>query len=420
MIFKIKNFGKIAEANIKLDGITVICGNNNTGKSTVGKALFSFFNALTDYKNKIDAQKNSKLRAAIRNYAADPMDLPVKVLYPENSMDFISKHDNHFSLDEVKDFLELSYGVKLPKDRLVSLVEYLNTPEIDILNEYVYRYITNVMNGQVKNAYSSSSSQCLISGEFKDFTNTIKIRKQDCICELDEPIEHSAYYINTPFSLDSLNEHRMAIFGSNPMSRNIVDAILQAQAEINEDSMTNILDTVLNKKELDDVRSIIKKAYSGDTIIDHGRYFYIENGIPFDFRNISAGLKSFAIIERLLETGVLKKKDVLILDEPEIHLHSEWQIIYAELIVILQKTFDLTILLVTHSFQFLESLNFFMKKYGIWDKGNYYMPESNEKGIIMKSFDNNSDELKRNLSTGTFKIADLEFEFDMEQQNGEN
>ena len=420
MIFKIKNFGKIAEANIKLDGITVICGNNNTGKSTVGKALFSFFNALTDYKNKIDAQKNSKLRAAIRNYAADPMDLPVKVLYPENSMDFISEHDNHFSLDEVKDFLELSYGVKLPKDRLVSLLEYLNTPEIDILNEYVYRYITNVMNGQVKNAYSSSSSHCLISGEFKDFTNTINIRKQYCICELNEPIEHSAYYINTPFSLDSLNEHRMAIFGSNPMSRNIVDAILQAQAEINEDSMTNILDTVLNKKELDDVRSIIKKAYSGDTIIDHGRYFYIENGIPFDFRNISAGLKSFAIIERLLETGVLKKKDVLILDEPEIHLHSEWQIIYAELIVILQKTFDLTILLVTHSFQFLESLNFFMKKYGIWDKGNYYMPESNEKGIIMKSFDNNSDELKRNLSTGTFKIADLEFEFDMEQQNGEN
>ncbi len=420
MIFKIKNFGKIAEANIKLDGITVICGNNNTGKSTVGKALFSFFNALTDYKNKIDAQKNSKLRAAIRNYAADPMDLPVKVLYHENSMDFISEHDNHFSLDEVKEFLELSYGVKLPKDRLVSLVEYLNTPEIDILNEYVYRYITNVMNWQVKNEYSSSSSHCLISGEFKDFTNTIKIRKQYCICELDEPIEHSAYYINTPFSLDSLNERRMAIFGSNPMSRNIVDAILQAQAEINEDSMTNILDTVLNKKELDDVRSIIKKAYSGDTIIDHGRYFYIENGIPFDFRNISAGLKSFAIIERLLETGVLKKKDVLILDEPEIHLHSEWQIIYAELIVILQKTFDLTILLVTHSFQFLESLNFFMKKYGIWDKGNYYMPESNEKGIIMKSFDNNSDELKRNLSTGTFKIADLEFEFDMEQQNGEN
>ena len=410
MIFKIKNFGKIAEANIKLDGITVICGNNNTGKSTVGKALFSFFNALTDYKNKIDAQKNSKLIAAIRNYPSDLMGLPVKFLQSESSMDFISKHEKDFSLEEVKEFLELSYEVKLPKDRLNSLVKYLNTPETDILNEYVYRYITSVMNGQIKNSYSSSSSQCSISGEFKDFTNTIKIRKQNCSCDLHKSIEHSAYYINTPFSLDGLNEHRFAIYGSNPMSRNIVDAILQAQAEINEDSMTNILDTVLNKKELDDVRSIIKKAYSGDTIIDHGRYFYIENGIPFDFRNISAGLKSFAIIERLLETGVLKKKDVLILDEPEIHLHSEWQIIYAELIVILQKTFDLTILLVTHSSQFLESLIYYMEKYAIADKGNYYIPVQNEKGVTIVNRTDNLIRMKKSLKSGLYTLANKKLE----------
>ena len=405
MIFKIKNFGKIVEANIRLDGITVICGDNNTGKSTVGKALFSFFNALTDYKNKIDAQKDNKLRTVIRNYVSDLMDLHVKDLYTNSTIEYIAEHDNPFTLEEVKNYLESVYRVKLPKDRLISLVEYLNTPEIDILNEYVYRYITNVMNGQMKNAYSSKGSHCSISGEFKDFTNTIKILKQNCICELDEPIEHSAYYINTPFSLDSLNEHRMAIWGSNPMSRNIVDAILQAQADINEDSMTNILDTVLNKKDLDDVRGIIKKAYSGDTIIDHGRYFYIENGIAFDFRNISTGLKSFAIIERLLETGVLKKKDILILDEPEIHLHSEWQIIYAELIVILQKTFDLTILLVTHSSQFLESLNYYMEKYNIADKGNYYIPVQNEKGVRIVEEPDNLAKMKKNLKSGMFTLA---------------
>lgn len=408
MIFKIKNFGKIAEANIKLDGITVICGDNNTGKSTVGKALFSFFNGLNDYKSKIDEQKNNKLSTTLRNYA---MDLTfVKTFYSKNSMDFISEHNNHFSIGEVKEFLESSYGVKLPKEQLVSLVEYLNTPEIDILNEYVYRYIISVMNGQVKNAYSSSNSLCSISGEFKDFTSTIKIRKQYCDCELDKPIEHSAYYINTPFSLDSLNEHRMGVFGNNPMSRNIVDAILQAQAEINEDSMTNILDTVLNKRELDDVRSIIKKAYSGDTIIDHGRYFYIENGISFDFRNISAGLKSFALIERMLETGVLKKKDVLILDEPEIHLHSEWQIIYAELIVVLQKAFDLTILLVTHSSQFLESLIYYMEKYEIADKGNYYIPVQTEKGVTIVDRADNLTKMKKSLKGGMYTLANKKLE----------
>ena len=420
MNFKIKNFGKIADADIKLDGITVICGNNNTGKSTVGKALFSFFNALTDYKNKIDAQKDNKLRASIRNYISDTMDLPVKVLSSKYSIDFISEHGNNFSPEEVKQFIELTYGVKLPKDRLASLVKYLNTPEIDILNEYVHRYITNVMNGQIKNAYSSNSSQCSISGKFKDFTCTIKIKKQSCDCELGEPIDHSAYYFNSPFSIDNLNERRLAIFGSNPMSRNIVDAILQAQTEINEDSMTNILDRVQNKKELKTVREIIKKAYSGETIIDHGRYYYSENGISVDFRNISAGLKSFAIIERMLETGVLKKKDVLILDEPEIHLHSEWQIIYAELIVILQKTFDLTILLVTHSFQFLESLNFFIKKYGISDKGNYYIPETTEKGVVMKSCGNDAIELKKILTTGSVTLSDLKFKYEMENYREED
>lgn len=416
MILKIKNFGKIAEANIKLDGITVICGDNDTGKSTVGKALFSFFNALTDHKNKIYAQKYNKIRTTIIRCTSDPINLPVNVLYSESSQDFISEHDNHFSLEEVKEFLELSYGVKLPKDRLVSLVDSLNAPEIDILNESVFRYIFNVMNGQIKNVYSSNYSHCSISGEIQDFTNTIKINKQFCNCELDEPIEHAAYYINNPFLLDWLNNpDRMAVLRSmNPMDRSAVYAIIRAQADINADSMSNILESVQNKKELEAVRGILKKAYSGETVIDHGRYYYSENGVSVDFRNMSAGLKSFALIERMLETGVLKKKDVLILDEPEIHLHSEWQIYYAELIVMLQKQFDLTILLVTHSFQFLESLDFFMRTLGISNKGNYYIPEKTEKGYIMKSYGNNPDELKQNLSVGSVKLANLEFEYDME------
>lgn len=108
---------------------------------------------------------------------------------------------------------------------------------------------------------------------------------------------------------------------------------------------------------------------------------------------------------------------MLILDEPEIHLHSEWQIIYAELIVMLQKKFDLTILLVTHSFQFLESLNFFMKKHNIIDRGNYYIPKQTDKGIVMKSCTNNLSELKKGLKSGMYKLSDMILE---ELDNGEN
>ncbi len=412
MNLKIKNFGKIAEANIKLDGITVICGDNDTGKSTVGKALFSFFNSLNDYKNKIDAQKYNKLKTTVRNYIFHSTDFPVKAINLDSAMEYISEHYDRFSVDEVKEYLESFYSVKLTKDQLESLVNYLNMREIDILNEYVYRYITNVMNGQIKNAYSSNSSHCSISGEIHDFTNTIKVYKQFCECELDEPIENSAYYINNPFVLDWLNNpDRMNVLRSmNPMDRSAVYAIIRAQADINADSMSNILESVQNKKELEAVRGIIKKVYSGETVIDHGRYYYSENGVSVDFRNISAGLKSFALIERMLETGVLKKKDVLILDEPEIHLHSEWQIIYAEMIVILQKTFDLTILLVTHSSQFLESLNYYMEFYEITERGNYYIPIRVENSVNIANAPDNLSKMKKSLKSGMYTLANKKLE----------
>lgn len=42
MKLNIKNFMKIKEADIVIDGITVIAGENNTGKSTIGKYCFRY------------------------------------------------------------------------------------------------------------------------------------------------------------------------------------------------------------------------------------------------------------------------------------------------------------------------------------------------------------------------------------------
>ena len=41
MELTLKNIGIIKDSTIKLDGLTVITGPNNSGKSTVGKVLYS-------------------------------------------------------------------------------------------------------------------------------------------------------------------------------------------------------------------------------------------------------------------------------------------------------------------------------------------------------------------------------------------
>ena len=85
-----------------------------------------------------------------------------------------------------------------------------------------------------------------------------------------------------------------------------------------------------------------------------------------------------------MENGALKEKDVLILDEPEIHLHPAWQMVYAEVIVLLQKTFELTIVLTTHSSHFLEALQLYAKKHGVTQKCSYYLSKNEDDGCILK------------------------------------
>lgn len=400
MIFELRNFGKISKANVKLDGITVICGDNNTGKSTVGKALFSFYNSLYDYKSRIAEYKLSE----IRNYISKFSDMRVNDISKE-------------TLTKGKSFLE----AYLSKDVIAEIENKYSVSEDKILSELVYRYFDLIMNKEVaKKGKKTTAKECVVKAKFKgNIIDELKFIDQKWQCNISEPIAHKAYYINSPYVLDYLNNQEINISSLSMLERNVIEAIQKAQAQLKANSMSNILDTVSNKNDLEEVMDVLSQAYKGETRVDNGLYVYKdENGLQVDFRNISAGLKAFALIERLLKGGVLKKKDVLILDEPEIHLHSEWQIYYAELIVALQKKFDLTILLVTHSFQFLESLNFFMKKYEISDRGNYYIPEETNNGYVMRHDDENLEKIMHNLSTGTFRIADLEFEYDMENENG--
>ena len=43
MRIKLTNIGMLESADVKLDGLTVIAGENDTGKSTLGKTLFAFY-----------------------------------------------------------------------------------------------------------------------------------------------------------------------------------------------------------------------------------------------------------------------------------------------------------------------------------------------------------------------------------------
>lgn len=59
MQIKLRNIGIIRESAIALDGLTVITGKNNSGKTTVGKTLYALLEATSNLSRKAQIDRNS-------------------------------------------------------------------------------------------------------------------------------------------------------------------------------------------------------------------------------------------------------------------------------------------------------------------------------------------------------------------------
>jgi predicted ATP-dependent endonuclease of OLD family len=142
----------------------------------------------------------------------------------------------------------------------------------------------------------------------------------------------------------------------------------------------NVISEIDTKRRMSAVFDLIHSIVDGKFIEDDNGLRFQESGInePLDFGSVSAGVKTFLIIKRLLELGKLKDRHVLILDEPEIHLHPEWQLKFAELLILLQKEFSLTILLTTHSPYFVNAIETYSQKREVSDCCKYYLTENKE------------------------------------------
>jgi len=68
MRLELENVGKISYANIELNGITVIAGENNSGKSTIGKMLFCVFHAFYKIEEQTIEERIKSIFRALNSY----------------------------------------------------------------------------------------------------------------------------------------------------------------------------------------------------------------------------------------------------------------------------------------------------------------------------------------------------------------
>lgn len=386
----LKNIGKLKEADIALKGITVIAGQNDTGKSTVGKVLFSVFNSYKNIERKILDERAENINNLLDNcvdtgnisfilakHKFDTLEITSKLL--ENSEkytnDDILKADLYEMLNQYESepfyndtFIENIDGT------ILKIREYLTIPDERIIEHILSKNLYSEFGEQICNVHFKQKSEIRLTIKSK----SIKIvMSNNTIEQASErfSLNTEVIYIDDPFILDEKRrsfirnsysyEHRQHL--RNKLFYNLSD--------------NNILDEIRTSDKLKEVFKNLYEVCDGDIERNRLGMSYKKAGFKngLEMNNISTGLKTFIIIKMLLENGSIKDSGTIVLDEPEVHLHPEWQLVFAEIIVLLQKEFDMHILLNTHSPYFLNAIEVYSKKYGIADKCKYYLSENDPK-----------------------------------------
>ena len=422
MELSIRDFAKIKQADIVIDGITVIAGENNTGKSTVGKILFSLFNSLSDIEERIFNERMREVRNSNEMIMREYFD--EGIAYSGYGMSHILselselivhsiRENKNSSIEKIgeairKEIYRYSSVTirKMDEDLIEEVIHklrantesFLKIPEENIILEVVSEYFSKVFSSQTNSLLDKGGhDNPILTLKIKNRQNHLFFQDNRCVkMENEINIIHKAIYIDNPFIVDELSGD---YDGLSTMEDELKKLILKQNQR---DIFDGVVESVRAKEKLKEISEVLKTVVDGQIIFGQGEEIYLKNDNldkPLSVHNLSTGIKSFAILKMLLEKGCLKDKDVLILDEPEIHLHPQWQIVYAQLIVLLQKNFDLSIIVTTHSPYFVDALDLFSHKYEINKKVNYYLASNTEEGAVIERVTDNIDLIYKKMAS---------------------
>lgn len=415
MKIKLSNIGKISQADINIKGITVIAGLNNTGKSTIGKTLYCVFNTLSNISSKLEAilVNHCLNRLNITNPNNEIINQIKQIVH--NKEQYIANENN------LKDVIEGLYNtnsnnslIKEDKQTVVnSLLESMRVTD-DSLIEYLLRLsFDEEFSNQLHNFNSINSS--FIELTIKGHVTRIDIDNNDNISSINNIVEltKEITYIDNPFVLDDMalaGFFNQSILQRGHRSNLKLNLVKEIQKEVRQ---ADAIQMIKNKKKLENVYNklsvcggSIKRASSSEIV------FESNEGKKIKIKNLSSGLKVFAIIKSLLENDLIEENGSIILDEPEIHLHPQWQILLAEIIVILHKEFGLHILLTTHSPYFLEAIEAYSQKYSCEENTNYYLTNDDGTNVNLNLVNDKLEEIYKLMAQPYQTLEDLKYEND--------
>jgi predicted ATPase len=162
------------------------------------------------------------------------------------------------------------------------------------------------------------------------------------------------------------------------------------------ESLLNILDTdysFIDKEQEKFIKSFREKSQAiiGGDIESSGDSFIFnrKDDKNYDILNASSGIKSIGLLQYLVTNKALKKGSVFFWEEPEVHLHPDWQKKMVELFIELMNA-GIKIVFSTHSAYMIEYLNALSKKQELTNRVSFNLLQE-ENGIVENTILSDSD-----------------------------
>jgi hypothetical protein len=405
MKISVQNFGIISDAAVEIKGISLIAGPNDSGKSTIGKIFYSLIRGLNPDEDIFISEKNDSIRRFYQNI--------LKILRDNKDIDISIYQTNRINdewISKIESLAENFVGTqKKQLIRYCKFIKYQNDLEFNSIenkNFEIDDYFLIEFNDDIQPIFNEEKITSIF---IEDLEGTATLQ-YNFNSELNKNINiffNNSFFIESPSLIDkSLQD---SILYEKRFSRDKKSHLKFALA--NESNF--ILDDENQINEIDKIIKIISEIINGRIVVDDFQgVLYEKNGQEINIDNVALGIKGFGLIQLLLKNHQLNSRTLLIIDEPEIHLHPNWQVLYAEILVLISKKLEIPILLTSHSPYFIEALKVFSEKYEYEEKTNFYFSQKSKDNLTAKIIDVSNDisPILMSISEAYFKISDIENE----------
>ncbi|MQT90768.1 AAA family ATPase [Pseudomonas helleri] len=397
----IENIGMLEHAEISLRKLCVIAGENDNGKSTIGKIFFCIVKAINRYREDLQESKefwvNEKtdeiyfrLREAIRFTGPEVMDVLRRLRM--SSRHRLNAEEQLAAVDEsIQRVFALTEFEPSARQEVLALRDEIQA----VLDqpENINQSIENALNKVFASEFDASlllhgATQgriLLVENDLTLMDLAVTDEGVRLMGEVEPVALKDATFIDSPLimnnhdvlarsqtllDVDQRRSGRLSLPYTTLHTKDLFDKLRTPALPLDLFSPDN---TMRTDRVLGDLDALIDGEVTYDKT-ERDFVFRRSSGAAISIKNTASGIKVFGLLKMLVANEFVTKDTILIFDEPENHLHPKWQLKLAQVLLKLVES-GVYVLVSSHSPYLIEALKRGVDRVGLTNEARFALAQ---------------------------------------------